>query len=413
MNKSEGYLDPRDEKNWQELAKTYKHLREWKEDNHEEVETSKISFPSKERVDFLRSEEGLLALHSAWTVAVNQFSKLEAASFIDYRRWERMMTIAGLNAKHESLQLCGGISFNYRCLPEKIQGKACFTPEKLTESEREQVDAHERDPMNYNVDFHSVGFLTITFKIAIQGFDLDEQFKRVTSSSGMSTRLSEYVWDSLKNIMPWISPDTEHKQGEDTYIESFEDQFEGCSYKVEKVDSQKELIQICGLRFNQLFKHGGTLKPGPTHITSEGGSVKTIHTDVDTNIQGKSTNKVEKQLTNHLRAEGYLVVLEPDIFLPDPGLKRSRRKPDLLVLDGGKCIAVEIDDMSHILDAETGEFAWQRYQDDEDLRTSLMSKGIPMIRIWHKVVRDDPRRAVGLITQAFKNIWGIKNNWKI
>ena len=75
MNQSEDFLDPRDENNWQKLSEKYEHLSHFIKDDEGNFDSKMIDFPSKERVEFLRTEDGLLALHSAWTIAVKRFSK--------------------------------------------------------------------------------------------------------------------------------------------------------------------------------------------------------------------------------------------------------------------------------------------------------------------------------------------------
>ncbi len=412
MSNQKQYLDPSDKDNWDALSKQYPHLREWNERDvgKSSLEARNIDFPSTEKVEYLKSEDGLRNLNSAWTVAINQFSKLDEARFINAKGWESTMTIAGLIATSEDHSEISGIEFNLESLPVNLRYKYFFEPQNLSEEQKDQVIAHKQDPKNYHVDQWELTFLTITFKIAIRSREMAKQFDEVSKNLKLSQRLADYIWTALKNIIPWISS-SESQAGTDldgndvTYEKSFEDQFEGVTYRIEKVQSVSELNRLCGMSFEDLLGRGGTLKPLPVRKDTGGGKSEYIHENLDTNIQGKNTNKVEKIFTDVLRGEGYLVVLEPDLFIPEPEIKASYRKPDLLVFYRGNCLAVEIDDMSHVKEVETGKFNWTKYQRDEDLRAYLLASGIPMIRIWHHIVRDNPYVALGKVANSFKNIW--------
>jgi len=196
-------------------------------------------------------------------------------------------------------------------------------------------------------------------------------------------------------------------------VQSVEDVFDGVSCKLRRIQSTSELRRICGLDFEALLGREGVLKGHKlTPVLkekapeTEAKAEEPVETEKPWKFLGKDVSPVEKQLCDQLRAVGYLVIYEPDLFVPEPGIDDPYRKPDLMVIDNGRILGIEIDDMSHVKDLETGKFNWRKYRRDEDLRTYLLTSGIPLIRVWHLEVRDTPQQVVTKVVNAFHKIWG-------
>ena len=412
------HLDPRDEANWAELAKRYQHLSDWSTDQPLKSERTKATFIKPETWKFLRTPDGLVRLHEAWRAAVWKFSKHEQASFIDAGGWERQMTIAGLTAEVEKSCVSNEISFNWSSMPSGLRMKKMFSPDELSESEQEQVEAYELDPENYNIVSHWIDFLEMKFHIAIQSTVLRDQFIELQKNISLTQVLADDVWESLRYAIPSLAPEDERifeeSDGQrEVYMRGIEDAFDGIACRLIRIQNTREIREICGFDFNALLGKDGVLKSRKfVPVEREESAVSEIDSEGLVEVEkpwkflGKDVSPVEKQLADQLRAVGYLVIYEPDCFIPEPGITDPYRKPDLIVVDNGRMLAIEIDDMSHVKDLETGKFNWRKYQRDEDLRTYLLTSGIPMIRVWHRQVRDTPQTVVNKVVNTFHKLWG-------
>ncbi len=117
-----------------------------------------------------------------------------------------------------------------------------------------------------------------------------------------------------------------------------------------------------------------------------------------------SRSNVEHLVAESLASQGFLVAIEPAFLFPMQQVS-SYRTPDLLVVDGGRMLAIEIDDMSHLVDSNKRP-AFEKWQRDRDLDKFMLQHGIPVYRISHKEAMHNPVKVVAEVSTIFANLGG-------
>lgn len=112
-------------------------------------------------------------------------------------------------------------------------------------------------------------------------------------------------------------------------------------------------------------------------------------------FRGYISNKIESQLAKFLLAEGFIVVLEPDMVLPQI---ENYRRPDLLIINKGRTLALEIDSRFHLTE--------QKWQRDRLLDQSMLCNGIPLLRVWWDEAEKHPELVMTKILQIFESLGG-------
>jgi hypothetical protein len=120
--------------------------------------------------------------------------------------------------------------------------------------------------------------------------------------------------------------------------------------------------------------------------------------------QRRNRSNVEHRLAEALTRQGYLVAIEPKVAFPSSEV-RTWREPDLLVFCGGRALAVEIDDKSHIFGTES-QSSSEKWQRDRDLDKLMLIHGIPIFRVSHRTALTKPADVVSDVCQIFDALGG-------
>ena len=239
---------------------------------------------------------------------------------------------------------------------------------------------------------HSTAGIVVSIYIAIQGIDVEKEW--INLDEKQLRTLKKYIWKSLVASFPELSIDD--PSGLYSDISDVHDYFE---IELVRVDSQGKLIELIEMGFNDLF---GILHPKPSRELPPG-SKDLQRPYIE---KGRLTGQVEKNLAIFLVSSGYLVILEPELFLPNPEAK-TYRNPDLLVIDKGRAVVIEIDDTSHLFDHDNNRSPnvkkWKR---DRLIDRELLCSGIPVLRVWHTEARETPERVLTRIVQILESLGG-------
>jgi len=384
--------DPREKENWLELSKQYENLREYSLDGinqRSETTTKSGMLFNVEKYKWLSQQEGLTCLKNIWLAAFNLFSKNDEAGAISIERWRRGITIAGIQDVYDCHEeAC--LELDTTQFPDYYA--QLFDLSSLSVGELEQRRAFERDPLNYMVGGVSIEGIVVTIYIAIQGKDVENEW--INLAEKQLRTLKSYIWNSLVASFPELSIDDPSGQYSD--VSDVGDYFE---IKLERVDSQPKLIELIGMGFNDLF---GILHPKPSRELPPG-SKELQRPYIE---KGRLTGQVEKNLATFLVSSGYLVILEPELFLPNPEAE-TYRNPDLLVFDKGRAVVIEIDDTSHLVDhGKNRSPNVKKWKRDRLIDRELLCSGIPVLRVWHTEARETPERVLTRIVQILESLGG-------
>jgi hypothetical protein len=385
--------DPQEQENWLELSKQYDHLREYSPDGinpRSETTTKSGLLFNVDKYKWLRQQEGLTHLKTIWLAAFNSFSKNDEAGAISVERWRKGITIASIQDEydcHEEAHLELDTTQYPDYYTQLFDGLS-----SLSVGELEQRQAFERDPSNYVVGGISIQGIVVTIYIAIQGKDVANEWTNLDEKQLRT--LKNYIWKSLVAAFPELSIDDPSGQYSD--VSDVPDYFE---IKLTRVGSQPKLKELIGMGFNDLF---GILHPKPTRELPPG-SRELQRPYIE---KGYLIAPVEKNLATFLVSSGYLVILEPKLFLPSPEAE-TFRNPDLLVIDKGRAVVVEIDDTTHLVDHDNNRAPnvkkWKR---DRLIDRELLCSGIPVLRVWHEEARETPEKVLTRIVQILESLGG-------
>lgn len=120
-------------------------------------------------------------------------------------------------------------------------------------------------------------------------------------------------------------------------------------------------------------------------------------------FMGYDMTRFEGRLARALQQAGYLVILEPSMILPTPEVQNYRR-PDLLVVDRGRSIVIEIDDYSHI--APRTRKPVEQWHRDRLMDRELLCLGIPVLRIYYTEIEEGVERVISKVTRVFEALGG-------
>ena len=385
-------LDPKNEENWLELSKQYPHLAEYSKDgqirNSYTTEKNGYLF-SEEKKAWLKQIDGLISLKNVWLAAFEKFYKHENLRYIAPSGWRRCITIAGISS---TLAAQGEARILLKTQDFPDYYKYLFSPNEASEAQIEQRKAFESDPNNYVVEFEEISGVEITVHIAIRSTDIATEWSNLTDKHNQL--LEECLWSALVNSFPELNVDDPSGQ----YCD-LSDVFDYCTTHVKRIANPKELRSLINIDFNELHN---ILYPRPSASVQPGDeSLKRPYI-----ASGRNVSPVEKQLAIFLRSSGFLVILEPELFLPNPEAL-TYRNPDLLVIDKGRSLFVEIDDTSHLVDHDNGGrpniIKWKR---DRLLDRELLCCGMPVLRVWHEEARKTPERVLSQIVQVLESLGG-------
>lgn len=127
-------------------------------------------------------------------------------------------------------------------------------------------------------------------------------------------------------------------------------------------------------------------------------------------VMAATRSNVEQLVAESLTEQGFLVSVEPPIVFPVQQVN-TYRTPDLLVIDGGRMIAIEIDDGYHLFGRDT-RGAWQQWQRDRDLDNLMLQHGIPVYRISKKEAMSNPVKVVSEVSKIFANLGGSRMRYQ-
>jgi len=385
-------LDPRDEQNWLELSKHYPHLKKYSKDgqNRDAYATQKNNFLfDSEKKIWLKQSDGLISLKNVWLAAFEKFYKHENLGYISPSGWRKCITIAGISS---ALVTQGEAIFSLNTQNFPDYYKYLFNQSNASEAEIEQRKAFEKDPNNYVVDFDEIRGIDITVHIAIRSKDIAEEWGNLSDKHRQL--LEECLWNALVNSFPELNVDDSSGQYSD-----LTDVFDYCNTHVRKIATKAELIRLISIDFNELQN---ILYPRPsTSVRVCDESLKRPYIS-----SGRNVSPIEKQLATFLKSSGFLVILEPELYLPNPEAA-TYRNPDLLVIDKGRSLIVEIDDTSHLVDHDNGgRVNVNKWKRDRLLDRELLCSGIPVLRVWHEEARETPERVLSQILRVLESLGG-------
>lgn len=399
-------LDPRDPENWLELSKRYPHLKEFSKDGvtgwKREFRSENTLFTQEKR-DWLKSAEGLITLKNTWLAALYVFAKNEGLAHIDLEGWKKCISIVAITdiveGKEES------------CLELDTSGypgywKFLFGAGQ-NESEREQWKAYGRDPENYRVASESTSFMKIRVHIALRApEEIRNQWRQINGS--LKSTLEKDIWKALISTFPELGVDDPTG-----FYSDISDMYDGFTTEVLTVSSQQELESLIGLDFFSLFKEVLHPRPRIQRTNGEDSSQDHIQAEPRPYIEkGRVTNPIEKSIATLLISSGYLVILEPELYLPHPEAN-TYRNPDLIVIDKGRAIALEIDDTSHLIDHDNaGRPNIRKWKRDRLLDEMMLRSGIPVLRVWHTEARDRPEQVLTRVIGIFESLGGSRFSYQ-
>jgi hypothetical protein len=124
-------------------------------------------------------------------------------------------------------------------------------------------------------------------------------------------------------------------------------------------------------------------------------------------FEGTGTTRVEQDLAMLLVEHGFLVSLEPDLYIPQQ-INNTRRTPDLLVIHRGRILVIEIDSRYHLIREDTRSVGMRRNEAnvekwirDRDLDRFMICNGIPVLRVWYTDVEKKPGEILSQVLQIF------------
>ncbi len=174
----------------------------------------------------------------------------------------------------------------------------------------------------------------------------------------------------------------------------------------------REVKSLTGKDYIELF---ATLRPKPEIKELPDGTTQKIYPDIPTIKDGRQTSGIEKRIATYLNDRGCLVITEPMIDFPNPDM--NYKLPDLMVMDKGRTLAIEIDDISHLIDYETREGTWgnaniKKWKTDRKMDEYLLCLGIPMLRVWKFDVERSPEIVVEKVARIFESLGGMRMTYR-
>lgn len=323
--------------------------------------------------DWLRSTEGLRALHGAWKDSIYLLPKQNeefAARQSIYKNLKNSGTIIGFEI------------FQGRDLDE-----AAF---------KDGVVIVHDEQLRYKVYF------SIHFSAQEDLNALTQAMKDDLAKIAVRRILKLSHFQENKELLDlrheYWQPDTLEGLGDEVcygfkWESVFEPGHDTCN-EVVQVANELEIKRISGADdFRCLFK-----------IIKSGGSAK--NSEVSSNewpdetgrfkgFSGAST--IEVRLAKYLVSEGYVVVLEPDLVIPNPEIE-NYRSPDLLITDKGRTMLIEIDGDSHL--------TLNRWKRDRLLDRIMLCHGIPILRVYVAEADNNPEVVMTQVNEIFHALGG-------
>lgn len=127
-------------------------------------------------------------------------------------------------------------------------------------------------------------------------------------------------------------------------------------------------------------------------------------------VKAGTRSNAEYLVAESLTEQGFLVSVEPPFVFPVQQVD-TYRTPDLLVIDGGRMIAIEIDDSYHLFGRDT-RGAWQQWQRDRDFDNLMLQHGIPVYRISVKEAMRNPVKVVSEVSKIFASLGGSRMRYQ-
>jgi hypothetical protein len=178
-------------------------------------------------------------------------------------------------------------------------------------------------------------------------------------------------------------------------------------YEFEILNDPRRVADVAGNTFSDIRNIIQTYRP----------SIDSAEVDKNPNVKnrlftGSSTKLWEEKLTTYLLSQGFLVSLEPDLYIPEQS-HEPRRTPDLMVIHKGRVIMIEIDSRYH-LTKETKrkdgtrmtEANVEKYKRDRAFDRYMLCHGIPVLRVWYDEVDRNPEQVMTQILQIYDSIGG-------
>jgi len=183
-------------------------------------------------------------------------------------------------------------------------------------------------------------------------------------------------------------------------------------YESEVLESDPKIIRVAGDKFFNIRTIVQTYRPPIISEVRDGGS------EIKSRLFMGSTTKLwEEKLTTYLLQRGFLVSLEPDLYIPEQSTE-PRRTPDLMVIHKGRVIMIEIDSGYH-LTKEVGDGRSkrtvanvERYERDRAFDRYMLCHGIPVLRVWFKEVEENPEQIMTQILQIYDSLGGDRFSYR-
>jgi len=335
-------------------------------------------------INWLKSDQGIIQLGCAWKTALWLLTK-ESAKF------------GSLEKEYKSLKSDGrlvGMNFSEDIKIEMInlsENDDSFEPENSSYPEVKQV--------NFHVEF----FLYIDPLLKENWECIDDDDKRNLSNilwkeMSINPELrqdQQLTFKIIDNYEEETDKDTDNrefkwiKEATSSYVHSSAQTIFNTSIRLISLNelssiTEKKLIEISRILWNNKVNINSNLKDS-----------KKYSIDNPYRFRSFDSSRIESVLAKYLLASGFLVVLEPDMVLPELS---TYRKPDLLVISKGRTIAVEIDSEFHLTQAK-----WSR---DRALDQAMLCNGIPLLRVWVSEVDENPEIVMTKILQIFESLGG-------
>jgi len=365
-------------------------------------------------IQWLRSPAGLITLTSAWRTGlyflkkervfindtIHTYEKLKNGGFcvgiefvqrgypLAYQEEpdppERFLTQEAIEEEYRA---------HYKVLEEedKIQ--------KMTSDEKESYFQEKRnEARRYAPGFVVHFFLCFNFEESLR-----DHFEALTDESKQF--LLACMWDEIARFEPILDDarinvfsvcgsDGEKKRSRFMW-EGLEEGREGAylffEYKI--LDSDSEITRLAGNKFSSIRNIIRQYRPPVLPMSN--GPVST--SKKNRLFSGSNTKLWEEKLATYLLSEGFLVSLEPDLYIPQQS-SEPRRSPDLIVIHKGRVIIIEIDSAFH--------FNVETYRRDRILDRFMLCNGIPVLRVWYEEVRDSPEKVMTQVMEIYESLGG-------
>ncbi|MCP9928823.1 hypothetical protein [Cyanobium sp. CH-040] len=129
----------------------------------------------------------------------------------------------------------------------------------------------------------------------------------------------------------------------------------------------------------------------------------------------QARSQIEAHIAELLTLRGFAVVIEPEILFPLAEIA-VKKTPDLLVIEAGRMIAIEIDDSSHVVklkkDRKPSSIVnWEKWQKDRDLDRVMLIHGFPVYRVSHETADKSPQTVVSEVMAIFSSLSGRRHTY--